>query len=418
MPTTKPMLFLLALLLLIVPASASTITYHESTYGQESSSEGYSDSSYVHGSQTEYLEGDITGYIKFNTAKPLGTPENAYVILGLQNTATGSYYGLASKQNLYGTWNVSFQRSGLPAGYYRQYMYLYCYEYDDDTKRITCTLLNETVVIDSQPEPNDNLVEFAYDEEQPDTWIDVSYFIDDLQESYHELDATVTLDHDYSYYLEFDYDTEPVQVTMPFTLGSSSGTRQFQTPTFPSYPDTVEASLVEVYTVTQTWSGLSAVIEETETILATDTLSVTSSANNTNNETLPEEPEEPDDPILDPPEMPENPFQNGTEENNETGSYDSTFLSGYYGSVDTVGDYLFGPAESGFTYLMYPVTALNDSVNSANVYLLDSSTEMQGYNPIVASIFAPVVNSMPPKVQALITYNLVWLMVLMIFKRK
>ncbi|WP_340819012.1 hypothetical protein [Methanolobus sp. WCC4] len=269
--------------------------------------------------------------------------------------------------------------------------------------------------------PNNNLVEFAYDEEQPDTWIDVSYYIDDLQESTSEFDGYVTLDHDYSYYLEFDYDTEPVQVTLPFTLNSASGTKQFLTPAFPSYPDTVEVSLVELYRVTQTWSGLSTVIEETETTLATDTLTVTTSANNTNNETLPEEPEEPEepeDPILDPPEMPDDPFQDGTEENNETGSYNSTFLSGYYGSVDSVANYLFQPTENGFTFLMYPVNAINDSINSANTYLLSSTAEMQGYNPIVATIFAPVVNSMPPKVQALITYNLVWLMVLMIFKRK
>jgi hypothetical protein len=112
------------------------------------------------------------------------------------------------------------------------------------------------------------------------------------------------------------------------------------------------------------------------------------------------------------------PYDNGTLEINETGLYNSTFLSGYYGSVDGIGDHLFSPLESGFEFLVYPVNALNDSISSAVALVESSGADMQGYTPLVASVFSPLISSLPPKVQGLITYNLVWMLIIMIFRRK
>jgi hypothetical protein len=128
---------------------------------------------------------------------------------------------------------------------------------------------------------------------------------------------------------------------------------------------------------------------------------------------MPDIPNLPDDPL---PDLP--PLFNGTLENNETGLYNSSLLSGYYDSVDGIGNRYFQPVEGGFAFLLYPVNSLNDSVYSATVLVQNSGADMQGYTPLVSSVFTPLIGSLPPKVQGLITYNLVWMLIIMIFRRK
>jgi hypothetical protein len=138
------------------------------------------------------------------------------------------------------------------------------------------------------------------------------------------------------------------------------------------------------------------------------------------NETIvpPETPDIPGDDV-EYPDVPDVlPLDNGTLEINETGLYNSTFLSGYYGSVDGIGDHLFEPLESGFEFLVYPVNALNDSVSSAVTIVDSSGAIMQGYIPIATIVFNPLIDAIPSKVQALVTYNLVWILIIMILQRK
>ena len=256
-------------------------------------------------------------------------------------------------------------------------------------------------------------VDFVLDESLPDKWVDIDYSIDNLQGSYTDIDTGYTYEHDYSYFLRFNHDGKPT--SLPITLGKSSGTKQYKIPKFDSYPDTVEVSLIEQYTKTQVYSGLSTVVDGYSTYLATDSIAVTTEANNTGELPLPGAPEQPDDPILDPIELPIIPELGGDETNF---SYNSTYLPGYFAYVDSLGNYLFEPVENGFEYLMYPVTTVNSSVSNATGYFLDSSAELENYNSIITVIFAPIINSMPPKVQAVVTYDLTWLLIIMIFKRK
>ncbi|WP_321428802.1 DUF2341 domain-containing protein [uncultured Methanolobus sp.] len=149
---TRIAMFLLTLFLFCSTASAQTHTYHESFSVHEIEYEGFSGSQYAYGSETHFIDGDITGYVNWKTEKLYGTPDNAYARFGLQNVDTGTKYVLSSKQNVWGTWNTSFSRNGLPAGNYRQYLYVYAYEYGDDCKGIKATLLNDTMIVDTVPE--------------------------------------------------------------------------------------------------------------------------------------------------------------------------------------------------------------------------------------------------------------------------
>lgn len=424
MPTIKTILFPLALLLLITPASASTSVYHESFSCQEAGYEGFSDSKYVYGSETHYLEGDISGYVIWKTEKLYGTPDNAYAHFGLQNVDTGTKYGLVTRQNVWGTWNSSLSISAMPAGNYRQYLYVYAYEYGDDARGMKATLLNETLVQDSTPEPEppeSSTVQFAYEEEKPGTWITVDYFIDGVESDYEEPYPGGTWEYDYEYSLLYSY-IDPLSLITyetEYPVYNASGSHNYHIPVFSSDPWSVTVDLVETLTEINHWGSLSTVSNETATVKATDVLIVTSTANNTDPEEPEDPPEEPEDPVDGPIDIPDDPFNDpGTPENNETGEYNSTFLGGYYSTVDNMTGAFFNPVESSFTWLLYPVTTLNDSVGSTVVMVENSTVEVETYTPVVASVLNPLINSMPPKVQALITYNLLWVLVIMIFRRK
>ncbi|SFM90247.1 carboxypeptidase-like regulatory domain-containing protein [Methanolobus profundi] len=145
-------LVMLALCLLVLPASASSHTYTDSFYCREASSEGYSDSSYSYGSTVHHLVGDCNISYTVTTSKYIGTPDNAYGSAGLYNIETGGKYFFVTRQNVYNTYYGTSTISNLPEGDYKLVLYVYAYEYSDDSRGMQITIQNGTVVTDSAVE--------------------------------------------------------------------------------------------------------------------------------------------------------------------------------------------------------------------------------------------------------------------------
>ncbi|WP_321430099.1 hypothetical protein [uncultured Methanolobus sp.] len=422
MPLCKPILFFLTLLFLITPVSADELVTNG---GFESSLSGWNLESSYHLSLTSGKA--HTGIYSLAIGSPNTGYAGIYQTVDFTNVDNLTFYAL-NFQILYSD-SIRVFIDGAEignTGYIPKDDQWHYYEFDVSAYEGNHVLyirrqapggsygfyIDDVSAISVEPVSND-YVDFVLDESLPDKWVDIDYSIDNMQDSYTEYDVGYTIEHEYKYFLRFDHEGRPT--SLPITLGESSGTKQYKVPHFDSYPDVVEVQLIEDYGEYQVFSGLLTVVGGYSTYLATDTIAVTTGANNTGELPLPVVPEEPDNPILDPIELPIIPDLGGDETNF---SYNSTYLPGYFAYVDSLGNYLFEPVENGFEYLMYPVTTVNSSVSNATGYFMESSAELENYNSIITVIFAPIINSMPPKVQAVVTYDLTWLLIIMIFKRK
>lgn len=263
-------LLLLALLLLVIPASADTVlvksfsdstymkSYMSGTFVVSPHSVGYAQYS-GHSTSTVFIERDNF------TDREISSNEDGY-IFGTYDTNDMSpvswSYKLADSEvstvTGYVDWYGRYRDSSENGDTFYIYGYLYITDY---------TLTN--------PPITDN-VNFFLDESPSYTLVNVDYSIVDMQESYTEVDVGYTLEYDYSYYLDFEYNGSSYQ---PITLNSESGIKLFSTPGFELYPDTVEVSLVEKYTEYQVFSGLKTVLNQSTNVLDTDTIVIVNGSN-------------------------------------------------------------------------------------------------------------------------------------------
>ncbi|WP_406657396.1 hypothetical protein V7O62_02255 [Methanolobus sp. ZRKC2] len=415
MPTIKPILFFLALLLLIIPASAEDYVGYcyayddgsvQSTFSVYDSPSSLTSIAYVSASPSSstytYIE---TDYFTDVPVYDFLSPDDGIKFRMTGDASSDKYlfYNPTADQIATISGRVVWQGKYVSSSgnrHVRGYLYIESY---------------------SIVEPDYDSVSFAYEEEKPATWITVDYFIDGVESDYEEQFPGGIWEYDYEYSLLYSYIDPRSLITYEskYPVNNASGSHDYYIPVFSSDPWLITVDLVETLTVTNHWGSLSAVTEVNDTVLASDSLSVTSSANNTNPDEPEDPPDEPNDPPIDNPiDIPDDPFPDPIPGDNQTGEYNSTFLSGYYSTVDNITGAFFTPVEGGFTWLLYPVTTFNDSVGSTVIMVENSTAEMEEYTPVVASIMNPLINSMPPKVQALVTYNLLWVLVIMIFRRK
>lgn len=135
----------------------------------------------------------------------------------------------------------------------------------------------------------------------------------------------------------------------------------------------------------------------------------------------PDMPEEPEDPEIPPEEPgPENPeIPNATE--NFTGtnlSINVSWMDGYYNGINATFDTLLIPIYNFTVYSVSPINQLNDTIDGFNYEMNISFTETSQKIGIFSEAFNIILNSIHPKVVNVITYYLMWLVLLIILKKR
>jgi len=133
---------------------------------------------------------------------------------------------------------------------------------------------------------------------------------------------------------------------------------------------------------------------------------------------IPEEPDEPDLPINDTP--PDNPITPDIPDI-PTGTNTSINVSwgdGYYTAVNDTCDVFFDPIEDFTIYALSPIYLLNDSIVEFNTHMNTSFTQTYTDMGILTGSFYTITGSFPSKVTNLITYYLIWLILLIILKKR
>jgi hypothetical protein len=369
MPTPKPILFLVALLILVIPASASTYTYYDTVSSSAYGYEGFSDTDTDYGSTVHHLTGSCNISYTVTTAKPYGTPDNAYGKAGLYNVDTGAKYYFVTRQNVYNTYSGTSSIT-VPEGDYKLVTYVYAYEYGDDARGMSFTLHNGTIVTDSTvvvPDPNVNSsasLTFSKSVADSSDLISYSWNIDPyLTGEYSEVYTGYTGQETYQILLDVAYseNTASNGEALVIILGSSSGSGAFSTGDY---------WLGDNYTLTATlWHDATyydmlyftepievsefldtAYVHVSEVVADDD---IEDPANPDENSTNPEIPELPEVPEI--PEYPDLPNATGDYETSENGSVNSTWLTGYHSSVNSA----FAPVDNAVSgtlgYFMSPV---------------------------------------------------------------
>lgn len=134
---------------------------------------------------------------------------------------------------------------------------------------------------------------------------------------------------------------------------------------------------------------------------------------------IPEEPEEPQ--IPNGTELPENPTEPELPEN-QTGainqSINLSWTDSYYTYTNSTLDGLFSPIQNFTIYAVTPVTLLNESISSFNYEMNISFTETTQKMQLLTESFNIIVSSIHPKVVNVITYYLMWLILLIILRKR
>lgn len=134
---------------------------------------------------------------------------------------------------------------------------------------------------------------------------------------------------------------------------------------------------------------------------------------------IPEEPEEPQ--IPNGTELPENPTEPEIPEN-QTGainqSINLSWTDSYYTYTNSTLDGLFSPIQNFTIYAVTPVTLLNESISSFNYEMNISFTETTQKMQLLTESFNIIVSSIHPKVVNVITYYLMWLILLIILRKR
>lgn len=137
---------------------------------------------------------------------------------------------------------------------------------------------------------------------------------------------------------------------------------------------------------------------------------------------IPPEPEEPpEDPEIpdpeDPPENPEDP-EIPNEPTGTNTSINITWMDGYYDGLNNTCDTLFSPMYNFTNYTLMPIIKLNNSISEFNYNMNASFIETTEKTQLLTSSFNIIFNSFHPKIVSVITYYLMWLVLLIILKKR
>jgi hypothetical protein len=130
---------------------------------------------------------------------------------------------------------------------------------------------------------------------------------------------------------------------------------------------------------------------------------------------IPEEPEEPDtgenETLPENPDIPDIPTVTNQ-------SINLTWVYYYYEGVNNSFDTLLAPVYNFTGYTLTPIYLLNDSISDYNYIMNESFTETTQKINILSGSFNIIYNSFHPKIVGLITYYLIWLVLLIILKKR
>lgn len=118
------------------------------------------------------------------------------------------------------------------------------------------------------------------------------------------------------------------------------------------------------------------------------------------NETLPENPTEPDIPTV------------------TNQSINTSWVYYYYEGVNNSFDTLLSPVYNFTAYTLTPIYLLNDSISDYNYIMNESFNETTQKINILSNSFNIIYNSFHPKIVGVITYYLLWLVLLIILKKR
>lgn len=130
-----------------------------------------------------------------------------------------------------------------------------------------------------------------------------------------------------------------------------------------------------------------------------------------------EEPEIPDpepepDPEPDPPIPPTQP--NGTGANQ---SINVSWTGEYYNAVNNTFDGLCSPIYNFTNWSLSPIYSLNDSIGKFNYYMNESFTQTAQDSSILYDSINTIYSAIHPKIRNVITYYLIWVVLLIILKK-
>jgi len=160
-----------------------------------------------------------------------------------------------------------------------------------------------------------------------------------------------------------------------------------------------------------------------ESYISTDILSDNYTYEPPEPEPTPTEPEIPDPtPTPTDPDAPPVPTPAPTEEEQPTGTYanqtiNTTWTGEYYNLINGTVEGLFYPLHNFTNYTLTPIYMLNDTIGTFNTHLNDTFTESINSTNIMGDTIYIISNIFPNKIKGLITYYLVWLLVLIIMKK-
>lgn len=128
----------------------------------------------------------------------------------------------------------------------------------------------------------------------------------------------------------------------------------------------------------------------------------------------PEEPEEPDIPNAS--EYPDDPIDAPNASGiNQT--VNTSWSEGYYNVVDDTLEDIWSPTYNFTYWLLQPISDLSIAITNYSIYMNESFNESSTGIAVLSGSINTITNGLHPKIKNLITYYLVWLVLLLIMRK-
>lgn len=131
---------------------------------------------------------------------------------------------------------------------------------------------------------------------------------------------------------------------------------------------------------------------------------------------LEEPPEIPELPEIPDPEPVPVPIEEPEYTTASNGSINTTWMDGYTNNIDNVTGAVYVPTNNTIQFLLMPVTGLTSAIDQANNTTNQSFTTALGYKGVYTTFANPFFEALHPKFIALVTYNLVCYLILLVFR--
>jgi hypothetical protein len=135
---------------------------------------------------------------------------------------------------------------------------------------------------------------------------------------------------------------------------------------------------------------------------------------------IPEESEEPEIPDPEPKPEPESDYPipfNQSSEMDANQSINVSWTGEYYNNINGTVDGLCSPIYNFTEWTLSPIYSLNNSIGEFNYYMNESFMQMSEDSSILYESINIIYNAIHPKIRDLITYYLIWVVLLIILKK-